>query len=461
MALRDLVAGYLENSLSGTTPEQYNPAFGAKEMKPQDYLDHLNDQLSSNGSDPYTNVDDAIADGQDVPTNSKWFDKNGNDVTKYATDKTFGTTNPMMTPSMWQKIVNPSAANKETAYNTEYNIKPGLAQQAHDINLGLNTQDTSEIPKEFNPANYTPRQLAIMGEAGMNPTQLSGQAVSSLNARRGGPALDSSADILGKYKNLSNADFDLDQLSSVQKYKSNLNKLNLQDSEGDLGRETDKQATLNQEQMNSLARVTGVDPQQIQLAHDELAAQIHRNPDAEETREYILKKQKAMAFQALSDSDIANRQSHNQELNALFQSEHQPIGSSPLTRAPNGSLQLDKTWVPGSALASAGYTGKTEGLSKYINASNGGMNLNPSDNQIHTIGSNAHVMLPTTPSVNSDKAPVKPQAMSPVAIPAKSSLSSYDYDAKGIPQALIDYLHSKSVDPKVNAAITKLLIGEQ
>lgn len=456
MALRDLVAGYLENSLSGTTPEQYNPAFGAKEMKPQDYLDHLNDQLSSNGSDPYTNVDDAIADGQDVPTNSKWFDKNGNDVTKYATDKTFGTTNPMMTPSMWQKIVNPSAANKETAYNTEYNIKPGLAQQAHDINLGLNTQDTSEIPKEFNPANYTPRQMAIMGEAGMNPAQLSGQAVSSLNARRGGPALDSSADILDKYKNLSNADFDLGQLPSVQQARSNLNKINVADTAGDLNREPDKQATLTKEQLNSLARVTNVDPQQIQLAHDELAAQLKREPDAEETREYILQKQKAMASQEATDAPILARANHNDAFNALFQSEHQPTATSPVYRTPSGGLGLDKTFVPMRALMKA-QMGDTSGI-----------NLNPQDNAIHSIGNGLHVALPTTPSVNSDKAPVKPQVMSPVAIPANSSLSNTQPQSNTlgspIPPALIEYLKSidaKLKNPGTNSALARWWGGTQ
>lgn len=401
------IAPLLERLLSATAPEESNPAFGAKEMKPEDYLRHLNDNIPDEQT-PYASVEDAIADGHNIPTQSKWFSPSGQDVTKYATDSSYGN-NPMKTPGFWQRFANPQGADREIAYNTEYATKPGFAQQGEDINKGIIESRLGDIPSEFNPTGMTKNQLYSTGYTGkQTPDELTRQGIASLNAHRGGIPLTSSANMLEKYGDLANADFNLGQLPSVQNTIANKNKTANIASTGELGREETTQNILNKEQLNTLQRVTGVDPIQIQLAHDELTAQLKREPMQEELREYIIANQKAMEEQRAKDIPFYQRTEHNNTMGALRQSLNQPTAQSPFATGPDGTVHIDPTYV--SKIAQ----------SKAMLGDYSGLNLNPRDNTIHSIGNGLHVALPTTPAT-SDKGTNAP-AVSKVAIPSKTSL---------------------------------------
>lgn len=400
------VAPLLEALMSASAPEQSNPAFNAKKMTPQDYLDHLNDSIDPTAP-TYSTVDEANEDGYNIPTSSKWLAQDGSDVTQYRNDSSYGA-EPMKTPGFWQRFANPQGANREIQYNTEYNTTPGFAQQHQDVADTLAKQHLANIPSVYNPTGMTPDQMLATGYTGhQTPAELNQEAQSALTANAGGNTLKAASDVLGSRYRFGDAKFNLSQQPLTQDTTATGNQIGNVEAHGELGREGDKQATLSQEQLNQLQRSTGVEPQQIELAHQQLKAELGMEPKTEELREYILKNQLSKEQQMYNDASLFARTSHNEALAGLRGSENLPTPTSPISIGPNGNLKRTQGYVSPITAAMAMQGKYPAGM----------------DQQTAPIGNGLHVGAPISnspaASTSTNSAPIPARQD---LIPAKSSL---------------------------------------
>lgn len=331
-------AELISRLLGASAPEQTNPAFGLHETTPQMLLDHLNDTLQKDptfAGSAYQTIDQANQDGYNIPTSSIYHDATGNQVTdpdvisKAQDVGSYGTKNPMKTPGFWQRFANPQGAERETAINTQFQTNPEFAQQGEDVRKQLISNRIKAMPSSQKIMPYmTDDELSNTGVTGLEgPSDFARQTRSLLGTQRGLTGTQVGADVANANTMLTSATRELQ-------------------------RQPVEQSTLDANAVNALHTATGVDPVRIELAHQQLVNELHREPKQEEIRELLLKEQKSRALvggglaatQASNLPTLQNTEEQNIR-NSAYEATHPPTAGSPFYRGSSGLPALNPSYI--------------------------------------------------------------------------------------------------------------------
>lgn len=353
-------APLLYNLLAATAPNSNNPAAGARQVTPEEMLAQAN-----NGLDPdeqYDSVDDYNKNATDndnfkpIPNSPIYVDRNGKDVTKYATDTAnYGTNRLMEQPNFWERFANPQGADEANRANQSYSSMYPLAQNESDINSGIAANKIAAIRK--NGGYATPitspdvSPLTAAYRTGNNPSDSA--ALNSNDAAAEQFLNEPYKAALAQTSNLSNAatqSLTASQLGNPRAaaISSGLGlKYDIGQTAGALERQPTEQKVLNADMLNRLHTVTGVDPIKIQLAQEQFQAEHNREGHYEELREKVLdNEQKEAAIQGslsggrLSDVGI---EADNNRLRTLAERRslmYQPTPLNKYSMTPGGERVL-------------------------------------------------------------------------------------------------------------------------
>lgn len=365
--------------LSAAFPERNNPAVGAVEMKPEDYLSHLNDTIKANpdlygtygDAAPFDSVEEANQNGFNVPTKSRWItpgsassislgentDNLGTDVTKYATDPSYGTTRPMQQPGFFTRAFNEAGARDAQNINNQYINAQPFATQEENVRKNIIGSRLANLPQTFNPAGLTTPQMISSGYTGEQTTPaLNQMSIAAMNAAKGIPSVQSRTD--------------LTQSLTGEEQAS-----------GAMTRTPVEEQILSANDMNKLQNVLKVDPATIELTAKQLQAELEREPRIEEVREAVLANQKKEAniqsiaiAQRFKDAGLMAGNEHLSSIEARRKLLYPETPSNPMSYTPGGQVVRTPGFVPTMQMIGAKIgTGATNGAlnGQTINLGNG------------------------------------------------------------------------------------------
>lgn len=328
MGRANIDLSWLASLLTKTPTTTPNPTFGDTQEQP--YTDPVTGQTSA--APAYT-------------------DAGGNEISG-SVPKGADTTNRFTVPSKWQTFVHPEAAAAINSLNSQFASRPIIAQQTHDISNTIGAQDAKLMRPLMAPALQSPdisdtqAYLATGGDYQPTHTGVEGRAL--LNNAANIQAPQSAADVI-------NANVGLRQAKGVE------------------ARTGIAEEALDQEQIDRLASLTGVEAPTIRLNAERIKNEQGTQGLYEHTREAVMKQKDEEA--ALNAKIATERNTlydsygaptmHNQAVKDLADSSNYPIqlpyenrinpsGTiTPRTRNPLGMSTMAQTMGAMSDLTNA------------------------------------------------------------------------------------------------------------